>query len=70
MVLEDNVVLNVIKIILDCEVLIDNVIMKLVLEFVRNREVMEGEVLKDEELILDSWKIEFMLKCDVVEDRE
>lgn len=70
MVLEDNVVLNVIKIILDCEVLIDNVITKLVLEFVRNREVMEGEVLKDEELILDSWKIEFMLKCDVVEDRE
>lgn len=70
MVLEDNVVLNVIKIILDCEVLIDNVIMKLVLEFVSNREVMEGEVLKDEELILDSWKIEFMLKCDVVEDRE
>lgn len=70
MVLEDNVVLNVIKIILDCEVLIDNVITKLVLEFVRKREVMEGEVLKDEELILDSWKIEFMLKCDVVEDRE
>lgn len=70
MVLEDNVVLNVIKIILDCEVLIDNVITKLVLEFLRNREVMEGEVLKDEELILDSWKIEFMLKCDVVEDRE
>lgn len=70
MVLEDNVVLNVIKIILDCEVLIDNVITKLVLEFVRNREVMEGEVLKDEELILDSWKIEFMLKCVVVEDRE
>lgn len=70
MVLEDNVVLNVIKLILDCEVLIDNVIMKLVLEFVSNREVMEGEVLKDEELILDSWKIEFMLKCDVVEDRE
>lgn len=70
MVLEDNVVLNVIKLILDCEVLIDNVITKLVLEFVRNREVMEGEVLKDEELILDSWKIEFMLKCDVVEDRE
>lgn len=70
MVLEDNVVLNVIKIILDCEVLIDNVITKLVLEFVSNREVMEGEVLKDEELILDSWKIEFMLKCDVVEDRE
>lgn len=70
MVLEDNVVLNVIKLILDCEVLIDNVITKLVLEFVRNREVMEGEVLKDEELILDSWKIEFVLKCDVVEDRE
>lgn len=70
MVLEDNVVLNVIKIILDCEVLIDNVITKLVLEFVRNREVMEGEVLKDEELILDSWKIKRMLKCDVVEDRE
>lgn len=70
MVLEDNVVLNVIKLILDCEVLIDNVITKLVLEFLRNREVMEGEVLKDEELILDSWKIEFMLKCDVVEDRE
>lgn len=70
MVLEDNVVLNVIKLILDCEVLIDNVITKLVLEFVRNREVMEGEVLKDEELILDSWKIEFMLKCVVVEDRE
>lgn len=70
MVLEDNVVLNVIKLILDCEVLIDNVITKLVLEFVRNREVMEGEVLKDEELILDSWKIEFMLKCEVVEDRE
>lgn len=70
MVLEDNVVLNVMKLILDCEVLIDNVITKLVLEFVRNREVMEGEVLKDEELILDSWKIEFMLKCDVVEDRE
>lgn len=70
MVLEDNVVLNVIKLILDCEVLIDNVITKLVLEFVRNREVMEGEVLKDEELILDSWKIEFMLKCDVVEDWE
>lgn len=70
MVLEDNVVLNVIKLILDCEVLIDNEITKLVLEFVRNREVMEGEVLKDEELILDSWKIEFMLKCDVVEDRE
>lgn len=70
MVLEDNVVLNVIKLILDCEVLIDNVITKLVLEFVGNREVMEGEVLKDEELILDSWKIEFMLKCDVVEDRE
>lgn len=70
MVLEDNVVLNVIKLILDCEVLIDNVITKLVLEFVSNREVMEGEVLKDEELILDSWKIEFMLKCDVVEDRE
>lgn len=70
MVLEDNVVLYVIKLILDCEVLIDNVITKLVLEFLRNREVMEGEVLKDEELILDSWKIEFMLKCDVVEDRE
>lgn len=70
MVLEDNVVLNVIKLILDCEVLIDNVITKLVLEFVSNREVMEGEVLKDEELILDSWKIEFVLKCDVVEDRE
>lgn len=70
MVLEDNVVLNVIKLILDCEVLIDNVITKLVLEFLRNREVMEGEVLKDEELILDSWKIEFMLKCEVVEDRE
>lgn len=70
MVLEDNVVLNVIKLKLDCEVLIDNVITKLVLEFVSNREVMEGEVLKDEELILDSWKIEFMLKCDVVEDRE
>lgn len=70
MVLEDNVVLYVIKLILDCEVLIDNVITKLVLEFLRNREVMEGEVLKDEELILDSWKIEFMLKCVVVEDRE
>lgn len=70
MVLEDNVVLYVIKLILDCEVLIDNVITKLVLEFLRNREVMEGEVLKDEELILDSWKIEFVLKCDVVEDRE
>lgn len=70
MVLEDNVVLNVIKLKLDCEVLIDNVITKLVLEFVSNREVMEGEVLKDEELILDSWKIEFVLKCDVVEDRE
>lgn len=70
MVLEDNVVLNVIKLILDCEVLIDNVITKLVLEFVSNKEVMEGKVLKDEELILDSWKIEFMLKCDVVEDRE
>nr|XP_034336655.1 uncharacterized protein LOC105330416 isoform X4 [Crassostrea gigas] len=67
---EDNVVLNVTKTTSDCEALIDNVTTKPASESVRNREAMEGEALKDEESISDSWKIEPMLKCDAVEDRE